>query len=201
MPTSWQHTDGLLRRTVVLIVIGIAVVAAALTWPTGAPAEPTGKPVQPRSASEEYFLDLDGIDGDSTVIGHEGELSLLNWSWSVGNDGAARRAEFADLALSLSAGPASPSLLLACAEGRRLRTAVLTARKPGLDHRDDAYLRITLSDVVVTSYQSAAGGGLPVEQLSLGYHRIVLEVRRQNDDGTFGEWARSGWDRRTNRPI
>ncbi len=48
---------------------------------------------------------------------------------------------------------ASPKLFQACATGQHLKVATLAARKAG--ERPSEYLKVTLTDVLVASYQEA----------------------------------------------
>ena len=36
----------------------------------------------------DYFLKLDGIDGESAQKGHENQIDLLSWTWGESNSGS-----------------------------------------------------------------------------------------------------------------
>ena len=62
--------------------------------------------------------------------------------------------------------------MLACATGRHFRTATLTCRKAGGNGIE--FLKIKLSDILVSSYQSggSAGADLPEDSFSLNFTKI-----------------------------
>ena len=117
-------------------------------------------------AAVDYFLKIDGISGESTDEAHKGEIEVESFSWGVsqtstrlGSGAGAGRAAFQDLHFTTSVSKASPVLFQKCATGQHLKEAVLTCRKAGGEQREE-FLKITLSDVLVSSYQ-AAGSAPP----------------------------------------
>ncbi len=204
MRTPWQDTGVAVRRPLAVLLIAIAIVAIAMTWPSPAPAEarPPAEPLGPN----EFFLKIDGIEGESTAVGHQGELDIPSWSWGVATAGGliAGRPEFTEVKIATTTSKASPQLMLACAQGKHFRTAILTARHASLTGEDPPpYLKITLNDVVVSSLQTSGANAdqPPTEQLTLAFAQIVMEYRQQNADGSLGEVIRSGWDVKRNRPL
>jgi type VI secretion system secreted protein Hcp len=73
---------------------------------------------------------------------------------------------------------ASPKLLLACAAGQRVRSAVLSACRPGRE----------------------LGSGV-VDRVSLHFAKIQVEYRPQAADGTVGPPVKVGWDVLQNHAI
>lgn len=153
------------------------------------------------SGGGDTFLALDGIVGESTDDHHRGAIDIQSWFWGVSSTDTqvVGRPKFTDLTFTTSTSRASPALMLACAQGRHLRQAVVTVRQAGEDRRE--LLKITLTDVAVTSFQQAGAGGRPAEQFALAYAQLVLEYRLQQPDGSPGEVIRSGWDLKRNRPL
>ena len=93
----------------------------------------------------DIFLKIDGIKGESSDAQHREEIEPASFSWgvsqqgstSVGGGAGAGKASFQDLHVVMNVSRASPQLFLACAEGRHIKTAVLTCRKAGgRDQRD-----------------------------------------------------------------
>src|SRR4249920_362130 len=90
-------------------------------------------------ANVEYFLRIDGIEGERAAKGHEGELDLESYSFGllqvgtvgVGGGGGAGKAQFDDLYFVALTSKASPKLFVGCATGEHFKEAVLTARKAG----------------------------------------------------------------------
>ena len=44
-------------------------------------------------AAVDYFLRIDGIEGESADAKHKGEIDVLSWSWGASNTGTGRARE------------------------------------------------------------------------------------------------------------
>ena len=126
-------------------------------------------------AAVDYFLKIDGISGESTDDKHRNEIEVESFSWGVSNSASlltgggagAGRASFSDFAFMTRLNKASPSLFLKCASGQHIKQAVLTARTAG--EQPVEFLKITLSDILVSSYQTSGGGDAPTDASALRY--------------------------------
>ena len=113
-------------------------------------------------AGVDYFLKIDGIDGESTDDKHKGEIVIESFSWGEtnagsaahggGGGGGAGKVSPQDFHFVKHFDKASPKLFLACASGEHIKQAVLTVRKAGGEQQD--FLKWTLSDCVVISYET-----------------------------------------------
>src|SRR5687768_7967578 len=128
-----------------------------------------------RAAQVDYFLQIDGIEGESTDATHAGEIDVLSWSWGMSNSGSsapgggggAGKVNFHDLSITKTIDKATPKLMEACATGRHIKEIVLTAART-LDGKSGGksqdYFVITMSDVIVTSCTvGSSGDALPME--------------------------------------
>jgi type VI secretion system secreted protein Hcp len=167
--------------------------ATADAAPMAAVALPTG--------TDNYFLKLDGILGDSTDAKHKGEIQLLAFSWGAANSGGstsgggggAGKVNFSDLSFSARTSQASPLLLLATADGKHIKSGLLTVAKKGRRQQD--YIKIELTDVLVSSYQTAAGdGSAPIDSASLNFSKIKYSFYPQRPDGSLGSPVTATWD-------
>src|SRR5262249_42435054 len=99
----------------------------------------------------DYFLRIDGIAGESQNPRHRGEIEVESFSWSethlasAPGAGGAGKVHVQDLHITKPIDKASPLLMLACASGRHITSAVLTAQRPGKEPLD--YLTISLGGV------------------------------------------------------
>jgi len=96
----------------------------------------------------------------------------------------------------------SPKLMLACASGEHIKKAELTCRKAGKEQQE--FLKITLSDILVSSYQvggSGHGNVVPTDQFSMNFTKIEYELKPQNADGTLGAAVKAGWDLAKNQKV
>lgn len=161
-------------------------------------------------AAVDYFLKIDGIDGESTDSKHKGEIDLESWSWgesqtgshSAGGGGGAGKVHMQDFHFVMRMNKASPKLMLACATGEHIKKAVLTMRKAGKDQQE--YAKITMSDLLISSYQtggSSKGDIIPLEQISLNYSKIEFEYKEQKPDGTLGGAVKAGYDVKKNEKL
>jgi type VI secretion system secreted protein Hcp len=152
-------------------------------------------------AAVDYFLKIEGIDGEASAKGHDKEIELLSFSWGATNSTSAAggghgggKVNMAPMHASMYVNSASPKLMLACASGEHIKKAVLTCRKAGKDQQE--YLKITMSDVLVSSYQHGGSSGkvVPVDQFSINFAKIEFEYKPQKPDGTLGSAVKAGWD-------
>ena len=161
-------------------------------------------------AAVDYFLKIEGIDGESLDSKHKGEIDVTSFSWGVSQTGSAGggggagagRAQFTGFHFTSSTSKASPKLMLACATGEHIKKAELFCRKAGGDGRAGAeFIKLTFEDVLVSSYNQSGSGDVPADSVSLNFARIMFEVHPLNPDGSLGAPVRAGWDLRTNRAI
>jgi type VI secretion system secreted protein Hcp len=158
--------------------------------------------------SQVCFLKIDGIEGDSLDKQHKGEIEVLSWSWgesqstpSPGGGAGAGKVNLQDAQFTMLTSKASPKLFLAGASGQRFKAATLTCRRS--DQSTPVFLKITLSDVLVSSFSTngASSEQLPIDQLSLNYSKIVYEFIPQKPDGSPDTAVKAGWDVKGNKAI
>jgi type VI secretion system secreted protein Hcp len=159
----------------------------------------------------DLFLKIDGIAGESVDKTHKGEIELESFSWGETNEapahpggtgGGAGRVKIQDLHVVAHVNKASPTLMLACATGKHLKEAVLTARKAGKGQQE--FLIFKFNDLIVSSYEtggSAQGDTLPADQVSFNFGKIQMEYKPQQPDGTPGQSVKAGWDVQANQPT
>src|SRR5690348_15275823 len=151
----------------------------------------------------DYFLKLDGIDGEATDHKHGKEIEVESWSWGEvqsgtsahGSGGGAGKVSMQDFHFTMHVNKASPKLMLACATGEHIKKAVLTCRKAGKEQHE--FYKITLSDLLVSSFQTGGSGQadiVPVDQVSLNFAKIEWEYKEQKPDGSLGGSVKAGYD-------
>ena len=155
------------------------------------------------------FLKIDGIKGESTDDKHKDEIEIESFSWGAtqagtmafGGGAGAGKVQFTGFNFTTGLSKASPMLFLKCATGEHIKSAILSGRKAGGEQQD--FLKITLSDVLVSSYQSGGSSSseLPMEQISLNYSKIEFEYKQQKPDGSLDAAVRAGWDLKTSKGV
>ena len=92
---------------------------------------------------------------------------------------------------------ASPPLLLACASGTHLKSAVLTGRKSGKAQPEFLTSRSRTCSSAPT--RGGATADAPPDSISLAFGQIQVIYREQAADGSIGSPIRAGWDRKANK--
>ena len=161
-------------------------------------------------AKVDYFLKIDGVDGESTDDKHKGEIELESWgvgasnagSFSSGGGGGTGKVAMADFTIVKKTDKASAKLFTACCTGEHLKTATLVCRKAGGDQQE--FLKVILTSVIVSSFQTSGSAGsevIPMEQVSLDFAKIEYKYKEQKPDGSLGGEVIGGWDVTTNKKV
>lgn len=156
----------------------------------------------------DYFLKIDGVEGESTDSKHKNEIDITSWSWGETQVGAtgghgggagAGKVSMEDFSFTMQTNKASPKLMLACATGQHIKSAVLEARKAGGEQQ--SYLKIAMSDLIVSSFRLAATNEIPVDEVKINFSRIEFEYKPQKADGTLDAPVKTGYDLKANKKI
>lgn len=145
--------------------------------------------------SQDIFLKINGIEGESQDSTHKSEIEVLSFSWKVlqesmmhaGSGGGAGKATVEDLEFEHYVDRSSPNLMKYCLTGKHVQEALLTVRKAGGNPLE--YLKLTFSDVIVTSVHpfGANADDLRVrERVRLSFSKIKQEYAVQNAQGGSG---------------
>jgi type VI secretion system secreted protein Hcp len=127
------------------------------------------------------FLKIDDIEGGSTVKGHKGEIEVLSWGWGLvtptTGGGGVGKAQASDFTFAMEPSVATPDLAVAVCTGDHFEKAIFTAEEVSRGRFNrGGYIKITMADVLVSSYQTGgAGGAAPTDQVSLNFSKIEIE--------------------------
>ena len=116
------------------------------------------------ASSHRLTLSIDGMD-----------LGL--GSYALGPNAAGSSAnKVHDISITKTVDKSSATLLKACATGKHFPTAILTARKAG----GTPYLQIKMTNVIISSYQSAGekGSQPPAEALTLNFTSVSFSYAK-----------------------
>ena len=155
----------------------------------------------------DYFLKIDTVPGDSHDAHHPNEIEVVSFSWGESNlaplsaSGAgAGKVQIEDFHFAAVTSSASPKLMLLCANGKHVASAVLVARHPGSSQQE--YLKVTLNDVTIASYHvSASSGDVPLDEVSLRFSKFQIDYRSQKATGALGAAVHAGWDVKLSKQI
>lgn len=158
----------------------------------------------------DIFLKLGDIKGESKDSKHKDKIEVLSWNWGEQQTGSAEagggmgsgKVNMGDLTINKYLDKASPKLFSACAKGEHIGTAELVMRKAGGQQQE--YLKIQLTDVLVSSYQTNGAGGMgqaPSETITLNFGKITMEYFEQDNKGTVTSAGKAGWDVKANKAV
>ena len=120
-------------------------------------------------ATVDYFLKIDGIEGESRDDKHKDEIEIESFSWgetqtggfAVGGGAGAGKVSMQDFYFTMLVNKASPALFLACAQGDHIKNAILTCRKAGKKPAEPVdFMKVTMNPVLVSSFQIGGTGGV-----------------------------------------
>jgi len=158
-------------------------------------------------AAVDYFVKLEGIDGESQDDKHPKEIHVESFSHGVTNAGTggvnlgsgAGRSNVQDFQFTKFADSSSPNLFIACCTGKHIPTATITIRRAG--EKPQEYLVFKLTEVLVSSYQTGGHGGGEVaqESFSLNFSKIEYKYTPQKADGTAGAAITTKYDVKGNK--
>jgi type VI protein secretion system component Hcp len=127
-----------------------------------------------------FFLKIAEIKGSARSRTHDGETELMSWSWGETQTvfpSEARKSggnvSMRDFEFKAATSAASSQFLLHCAAAKRFKSAVITCEQDGPKGRH-TYLTITLSNVVIGSYEIEATPSMsvPTERVTLKFTKI-----------------------------
>jgi type VI secretion system secreted protein Hcp len=154
-------------------------------------------------AMVDYFLKIDGIQGESQDKTHKNEIEIESFTWGANQTGTASRGggmgagkvQMQDFHFVMKINKASPKLMLSCATGEHIKSAILTCRKAGKEQQE--YLKYTFTDILVSNYQTGGTGAadvIPMDQIALNFTKVEVEYKEQKPDGTLGGAVKAFYD-------
>ena len=159
-------------------------------------------------APDDYFLKIDGIDGESTDARHPNEIVVRSWAFGAastgnafgaGGGGGAGKVTFQNLQCTKTFDKSSIPLFVACCSGQHLKSATLVCRKAG--QQPFEFLTIAMSDVVVSSDSLFGSIDGVQDQIALAFARIVFSYTTQGPNGQPLPTVTGGWDIVANRKL
>jgi type VI secretion system secreted protein Hcp len=142
------------------------------------------------------------INGDSIVDGHEKWITISSLQMGVGRaisvsgGGADRETSnpsFSEITLTKSTDMSSADLFMQSVCGKSLGKAEIHfLQTGGADKKQQVYMKIELTDAIVSSYSASSGGDRPSESFSLNFTQISYQYDAFSGDkvttGTPKNW-------------
>jgi len=162
-------------------------------------------------AKADYYLELDGIKGESTSGQHKDMIEVDSFSWGEkqnisthGHGGlGAGKVQMDHVSFSSHVNKASADVMRACATGEHIKKALLHCCKAGggtAHAHQQEYLTITLTNVLIAHYNLSGHAGSSVsESFALAFEQIDFSYKPQKADGSLEAAAlKMGFNLKTN---
>ncbi|MFC3461161.1 Hcp family type VI secretion system effector [Massilia haematophila] len=158
----------------------------------------------------DYYLQLDGIRGESADSKHIGWIECASVTWSIhqpksatastAGGHTAERAELSEITISKLVDLASPLLAQTCACGKTIPKAKLEMMRADGAGEPIKYFEVELDNVLIEHIApSFAAGDLPVESIGLKFSKVRWKYTQQKIAGGANSNTAGGWDLATNR--
>lgn len=146
-----------------------------------------------------YYLQIDGVNGESTSPGYEKQIELDSWSFGAssaanvsGGGLAAGIPSLSDFSCSFTMDSSSYQILGNLYKGAHIGTTTFSGTKVGGDQNAYLYLKVIMTNCFITSY---ATGGAGQDQtvsnsMSLAYEKIEFDYYTQ--DTSSGQVTQAG---------
>ncbi|MCU0626622.1 MAG: type VI secretion system tube protein Hcp [Gemmatimonadaceae bacterium] len=152
------------------------------------------------------YLDLSGVESESTREGFENKIELIAFNLGASNPstigqgggGGQGRVTVSPFSFTKRTDKSSPQLFQAVASGRHFEKAVVTLHKAGGNSQID-YLQYTFQDVFIDSISWAGQSGgddVPLENVAFSYGRVEVTYTPQKSDGSKGSPVVGAWDQK-----
>ncbi|WP_457445927.1 Hcp family type VI secretion system effector [Roseateles sp. P5_E4] len=153
-------------------------------------------------AANDYFLQIDGIPGESTDKDHKDWIDIESFSWGLTlvSSGGIGKASFSDLAWTQHVDVSTPKWFLAVATGKHVKTVTLDVVKVSAG-RNDSFFQMIFSDTLGSSLHISGGGGgseLFASASMTSGDTVKLRYRPQDNKGGFGAWVEGSFNLKTN---
>ena len=155
------------------------------------------------------FVNILGIDGESTDDKHENWIEVLSFSHGItqastmhtGGGGGAGKCTHQDFIITKSLDKSSPKLVLACCNGEHIPEVVLELCQAGGEKQK--FMEYEMKDVIVAavSPSGAASGqeGRPTEEIAFRYGKIkFVYTIFDPQSGKSKGYVQTEWDVKEN---
>jgi type VI secretion system secreted protein Hcp len=147
--------------------------------------------VAPAEAAVDYFLEVQGVPGESQDAGLSNAIDLQSYSWGASAE-KSKPPRLNELSIEHLVDAASPALFQRLVTGTTIPSAELIARKAG--ETPFTFLRFCFQDVRVTSVQQKGAEDVPIEQVSFSYGAVSEQYTQQSATGGAGNTVFAGWN-------
>lgn len=153
----------------------------------------------------DYYLKLDGVQGEAADTNHKNEIQILSWSWggsqvsSVAGTGGsgAGKVSLSDFSIMSHFDKSTPKFFKSLCAGSHVPTGTLSAIKSGADGKP--YLKVDFKELFVTSLQISGSSEIPAVSLSFSYNEIKIDYSVQDEKGNVASTGPVTYDLKANK--
>jgi type VI secretion system secreted protein Hcp len=151
--------------------------------------------VAPAEAAVDYFLEVNGVQGESQDAKFAKSIDIESYAWGASN--GRKGVTLQDLSITKRLDLASPPLFQRLVQGTSIPSMELIGRKAG--ETQQIFLRFCFQDVQVSSVSQGGGtgGDNPSEHVTFGYTSVSEQYTAGNPDGKTGTTVFAGWNSST----
>jgi type VI secretion system secreted protein Hcp len=153
----------------------------------------------------DYFLKLQGAEGESQQTNFSEQIKVLSWSFGGSSESTVGRTSGSgagkvtmqplNVVCEMDAGYTKMAGFLT--QGKHLTQGILSAVKNGSNNQ--AYITLTMTEVFVAKLSVQASTQVPVVNVSLTYKSIETEYKKQNETGSLVTAGTHTYDASTNQ--
>jgi type VI secretion system secreted protein Hcp len=149
------------------------------------------------------FLELDGVEGESTRKGFEGKIALINFSMGghnpssigAGGGGGSGKVSLTPFTFTKESDKASPAMFAAMCTGKHFPKAKVTIHKAGggeaVDFLVYEFEKVFIEDM---NWSGGSGGDVPMESVAMAYGKVTITYTPQTETGAKGSPVVASWD-------
>jgi len=139
----------------------------------------------------DYFLKLDGIEGESADEKHKNQIQLMSWSWGASNmssvagtgGSGAGKVDMSDFNMMTFFDKSTPKFFKNISKGTHITKGTLEAIKSGADGKP--YLKVDFQEIFVTGLQMSASSEVPSVSITFTYNEIKVDYYQQDEKGNL----------------
>lgn len=144
-----------------------------------------------------HVMKFSDITGESKIEGFKDWIEINSWSWGVthatsgvmGGGSSGGDATFNQIAVSKALDVATKTIMQRMASGKHFDKVEIVSVKTTGGAKPEEHIRLTLSEVFVTSLQSSStydGSGMPAEAITLSFKKFEIKYKPQTSKGNLG---------------
>jgi type VI secretion system Hcp family effector len=157
-------------------------------------------------AATDYYLQIDGIKGESVDRHHEDWIDIESFSWgltlvtgSSGGGSTSGKATFSDLSWSQVVDISTPKFFVNVATGKHMPKVTLDVTRTSAKGGAESFFQMIFTDTVGTGLSLGGGGDDIWANASMTSGTTVkLRYRPESKAGGFGNWVEGSFNIQTN---